>query len=82
MTGHGFRGVASTALNEFGFRHDVIEAQLAHVQDKVRGAYNHAQYLDVRRYMMSVWSEFMFRMVAEQAVPTVPTVRLVVGCLH
>jgi integrase len=43
-TGHGFRGLASTALNELGFRPDVIERQLAHVErNKVRAAYNHAQ---------------------------------------
>jgi integrase len=74
MTGHGFRGVASTALNEFGFRHDVIEAQLAHVQDKVRGAYNHAQYLNERRDMMNFWSAFLHRMTIEQAVPVVRSV--------
>ncbi|MET1084647.1 MAG: hypothetical protein ABWY12_16615 [Burkholderiales bacterium] len=33
ITGHGFRGVASTALNEIGFRPDVIAAQLAHVEE-------------------------------------------------
>jgi integrase len=62
MTGHGFRGVASTALNEAGFRSDVIEIQLAHVQDKVRGAYNHAQYLPERRAMMQAWSDCIERM--------------------
>ncbi|TAG79499.1 MAG: site-specific integrase [Burkholderiales bacterium] len=58
MTSHGFRGVASTALNETGrFREDVIEAQLAHVQGKVRGAYNHASYLKDRREMMRFWAD-------------------------
>ncbi|MNN09074.1 Prophage CP4-57 integrase [compost metagenome] len=57
MTGHGFRGVASTALNELGFRPDVIERQLAHVErNKVRAAYNHAQYLAERRQMMQAWA--------------------------
>jgi len=60
MTGHGFRGVASTALNEMGFRSDVIEAQLAHVQaDKVRAAYNHAQYWDERRELMQAWADYL-----------------------
>ena len=41
MTGHGFRAVASTALNEMGFRPDVIERQLAHCErNEIRGAYN------------------------------------------
>lgn len=48
MTGHGFRGVASTALNEMGYRPDVIEAQLAHVEEnRVRAAYNHAGLQDL-----------------------------------
>jgi integrase len=60
MTGHGFRGVASTALNEMGYRSDVIEAQLAHVQgNKVRAAYNHAQYLEERRELMQSWGDFL-----------------------
>jgi integrase len=60
MTGHGFRGVASTALNEMGYRPDVIEAQLAHIQaSRVRAAYNHAQYLPERRAMMQSWSDYL-----------------------
>ncbi|MBL8526466.1 MAG: tyrosine-type recombinase/integrase [Burkholderiales bacterium] len=58
MTGHGFRGIASTALNELGFRPDVIEAQLAHIQaSRVRAAYNHAQYLPERRQLMQAWAD-------------------------
>jgi integrase len=58
MTGHGFRGLASTALNELGFRPDVIEAQLAHIeQSRVRAAYNHAQYLPERRQLMQAWAD-------------------------
>ncbi|MCC6473605.1 MAG: tyrosine-type recombinase/integrase [Burkholderiales bacterium] len=46
MTGHGFRSVASTMLNEAGFRSDVIERQLAHSErDEICGAYNRAEYL-------------------------------------
>jgi integrase len=60
MTGHGFRGVASTALNEMGYSPDVIEAQLAHVEgNKVRAAYNAAQYLDQRRTMMRDWANYL-----------------------
>jgi len=59
MTGHGFRGVASTALNEMGFRPDVIEAQLAHVEEnRVRAAYNHARYSEERRELMQSWADF------------------------
>jgi integrase len=60
MTGHGWRGVASTVLNEAGFRADVIEAQLAHVQEsRVRAAYNHAQHLVERRELMQAWADFL-----------------------
>ena len=60
MTGHGFRGVASTALNEMGYRSDVIEAQLSHVLvDRTRAAYNHAAYLDERRELMQAWADYL-----------------------
>jgi len=53
MTGHGFRAVASTTLNEAGFKPDVIERQLAHCErNQVRGAYNRAEYLPERKHMM------------------------------
>jgi integrase len=57
-TVHGFRAMASTALNEMGFRSDVIERQLAHQeQNSVRAAYNGAQYLGERRTMMERWAD-------------------------
>ena len=56
-TVHGFRAMASTALNEMGFRPDVIERQLAHQErNAVRAAYNRAEYLSERRAMMTQWS--------------------------
>ena len=64
MTIHGFRGMASTLLNECGkYRHDVIEAQLAHGErNKIRGAYNHAEYLPERRAMMQEWADWLDRL--------------------
>lgn len=60
MTGHGFRGVASTQLHEMGFRHDFIELQLAHQQeDEVSAAYNHATYLRERAEMMQQWADYL-----------------------
>ena len=57
---HGFRHTASTILNERSFNADHVEAQLAHVEEnKVRGAYNKAQYLEPRREMMQWWSDFL-----------------------
>ena len=59
-TGHGFRSTASTILNENGFTPDVIERQLAHCErNKVRAAYNHAQYLPERRKMMQWWANYL-----------------------
>lgn len=60
MTGHGFRAVASTALNEMGFRPDVIERQLAHCErNEVRGAYNRAEYIKERKAMMESWADYL-----------------------
>jgi integrase len=48
MTGHGFRGLASTILHERGCVHDHIELQLAHApRNAVSAAYNHALYRSV-----------------------------------
>ena len=59
-TGHDFRATASTHLNEMGFRADVIERQLAHVEgNATRRAYNHALYLDERRDMMQKWADWV-----------------------
>lgn len=67
-TGHGFRSTASTILNEHGFRPDVIERQLAHGErNKVRAAYNHAQYLPERREMMQWWADFIDQLAAKKS---------------
>jgi integrase len=59
-TVHGFRAMASTALNEIGFRPDVIERQLAHKEpNAVRAAYNRAEYLSERRTMMNHWANHL-----------------------
>jgi integrase len=53
MTGHGFRSMACTLLNEQGWNRDAIECQLAHAErNKVRASYNYAKYLPERRKMM------------------------------
>ncbi|WP_406803142.1 tyrosine-type recombinase/integrase [Alkalimarinus alittae] len=59
-TSHGFRTVASTVLNENGFRPDIIERQLAHSErNRVRAAYNRALYLNERRDMMEWWASYL-----------------------
>lgn len=60
MTGHGFRALASTRLNELRFSRDAIERQLAHAdRDKVRAAYDHSTHLQERRAMMQAWSDYL-----------------------
>lgn len=60
MTGHGFRSMASTLLNEQGWHRDAIERQLAHApRDKVRASYNYAEHLPERRRMMQAWADFL-----------------------
>ena len=59
-TVHGFRGTASTILNENGFNRDWIERQLAHSdRDGVRAAYNSAEWLSDRRIMLEWWSDYL-----------------------
>ena len=60
MTGHGFRTLASTILNEKGYAPDVIERQLAHEdEDRVRAAYNRAEYLLDRKKMMQEYADWL-----------------------
>ena len=60
MCAHGFRGMASTLLNEKGYNRDWVERQLAHgPRDKVRAAYNHAEFLPERRKMMQEWADYI-----------------------
>ncbi len=60
MTGHGFRSMASTLLNEHGWHRDAIERQLAHGErDEVRAAYNYAEHLPDRRKMMQWWADHL-----------------------
>ncbi|CAM7404568.1 TPA: tyrosine-type recombinase/integrase [Escherichia coli] len=62
-TGHGFRHTLSTILHEMGFESAWIEIQLAHVdKNTIRGTYNHALYLDKRKYMMQKYSDFLMNL--------------------
>lgn len=60
MTGHGFRGIASTVLHEQGYDHQHIELQLAHSpRDEVSAAYNHALHIPKRTIMMQKWADYL-----------------------
>ena len=61
MTGHGFRAMASSRLNEMGWDERAIERQLAHSEpNEVKGAYNYAaKYLEDRKRMMQAWADYL-----------------------
>lgn len=62
QTGHGFRHIASTILNEHGFDENHIEAQLSHVKEGVAGVYNKAQYFSQRVEMMQWYADYLDRL--------------------
>ncbi|MDR3478576.1 MAG: integrase arm-type DNA-binding domain-containing protein [Gammaproteobacteria bacterium] len=65
MTGHGFRSMACTILNEQGWNRDAIERQLAHAErNNIRAAYNYAEYLPERRKMMQEWANYLDSLVS------------------
>ncbi len=60
MSGHGFRSMASTLLNEHGWNRDAIERQLAHAErNGVRAAYNYAEFMSERKKMMQAWADYL-----------------------
>ena len=60
MSGHGFRSMASTLLNEQGWNRDAIERQLAHAErNSVRAAYNYAEFIPERKKMMQAWADYL-----------------------
>jgi integrase len=63
MTGHGFRAMARTVLDEvLGYRPEWIEQQLAHaVRDPLGRAYNRTAHLEGRRAMMQGWGDYLDR---------------------
>jgi len=61
MTGHGFRALAMSTIKErLGYRHEVVDRQLAHAQqNKVDAAYDRAKFLAERRVMMQDWANYI-----------------------
>ena len=70
MTGHGFRAMARTILDEvLGERPDLIEHQLAHaVRDPNGRAYNRTAHLPERRRMMQRWADYLDELRADGIV--------------
>ena len=74
MTGHGFRSMASTLLNEMGWNRDAIERQLAHAErNSIRAAYNFAEFLPERRKMMQAWADYLDKLKAGAKVTLLQT---------
>lgn len=76
MTPHGFRSMASTVLNTFGWPKDYIELQLSHVDHSIRGIYNRSLYLNQRSQMMQWWSNYLDAMRDNAAPPKKPIVNV------
>jgi integrase len=74
MTGHGFRSMANTLLNEQGWNRDAIERQLAHGErNNIRAAYNYAEYLPERRKMMQHWADYLDTLAGKSKVVSLKT---------
>jgi len=77
LSGHGFRSMASTLLNEQGWNRDAIERQLAHAErNDIRAAYNYAEYLPERRRMMQAWADYLEGLRAGAAVVAIGSSRV------
>lgn len=61
MTGHGFRALAMSAIKqELGYRHEVVDRQLAHTpKSKIDKAYDRAMFLEDRKRMMQDWADYI-----------------------
>ncbi|RBJ77260.1 integrase, partial [Pseudomonas sp. MWU12-2534b] len=77
MTGHGFRAMARTILDEvLGLPAAIIEAQLAHaVKDPLGRAYNRTAHLPQRREMMQQWANYLDRLKAGADVVAINSAR-------
>lgn len=70
MTGHGFRSMACTVLNQQGRNRDAIGRQLAHSERHlVRAAYNNADYLQELRKKRPAWADYLHGLRAGANVP-------------
>jgi integrase len=61
VSGHGFRHIAVSLLRELGYRDDLVEEALGHKNPGIAGVYGHAKYIEERREMMQLWSDYLDR---------------------
>lgn len=78
MTGHGCRALAMSAIKEkLGYRHEVVDRQLAHARkNKIDAAYDRADFLDERRKMMQEWANYLDAIASEGKVISLDDKRL------
>src|ERR1700733_197820 len=71
MTGHGFRALAMSTIKEkLGYRHEVVDRQLAHApRSKVDAAYDRALFLADRRKMMQDWADYLDKVSSSETAP-------------
>lgn len=70
MTGHGFRSLAASTLEEMGYRREVIDRQLAHKQtNKIQAAYFRADFVKERRKMMQDWADHIDSLRTGKIIP-------------
>jgi hypothetical protein len=70
----------STIKERLGYRHEVVDRQLAHApKDKVASAYDRAQFLAERRRMMQDWADYIDAVSGKGAPPQTPRLKLVNG---
>jgi integrase len=59
--------MGTTRLYEMGYKEDVVERTLSHSEkNKVKAAYNHAQYLKERAEMMQTWSDYLDKLIKQK----------------
>ena len=60
VTAHGMRSLLTDTLNEIGYRHDWIEAQMHHaIKNATTAAYKRTPFLDQRKLMMAAWASYL-----------------------
>ena len=76
-TGHGFRALAmSTIKEQLGYRHEVVDRQLAHAHsNSVDAAYDRAQFLPDRKKMMQEWADYLDNLKMNMGAKVIPIVR-------
>lgn len=70
MTGHGFRTLAASALEEIGYRREVIDRQLAHKErNKIQAAYFRAEFIKERKELLQAWADYIDSLRTGKVIP-------------